>query len=263
MDDLSSKYGAWALITGSSSGIGKAFAYRLAELGLNVFLIARRKEILESVCNDISKRFNVSAEYLAFDLTSEHILETITKVTSDKEIGILVNNAGIGSEGEFSKTQIEYDNKLIILNCIAPAVLTHHFIEPMIQRKRGAVIFLGSILSYTISPFASVYSATKSFNSVLGETLNFELKKYGIDVLSLNPGRTKSEIKRVSKNESDLFERKPEQVVETALKALGKRPYVTDGLINKFAAAMTKIVPRKIAVNIAGKYVERIKKHEK
>lgn len=263
MYSLNSKYGEWSLITGASSGIGKAFAYKLAELGLNVYLIARRKEILEFICSDISSRYNVLAKYLNVDLADDNFLEPMIEATSDKEIGILINNAGIGSDGEFFKTSIDYDSKLIKLNCIAPTILTHHFVKPMIERKRGAIIFLGSILSYTISPYASVYSATKSFNSVLGETLNFELRKHNIDVLSLNPGKTKSEIKRVSENESDLFERTPEKVVETALRALGKKSSVTDGLINKFAAILSKFIPRKTIVYIAGKYVERIKKGEK
>ena len=212
------QYPNTALITGASSGIGEAFARKLSSLGFNVIIVARRIERLEKLAEEIRTKHKVEVIVIQADLSEENFLQKIIDAVGEKEIGILINNAGLGSVGEFADADAEHEIKMVKVNCVAPTILTHHFLQGMIKRKSGAIIFLGSILSFQPTPFSAAYSATKAFNSFLGDALWYELKKHNIDVLSLNPGGTDTEFLRLSKRSSAII-RTPEEVVEAALKA--------------------------------------------
>jgi len=246
-----SKYPNTALITGASSGIGEAFARKLASFGFNVIIAARRKDRLEKIAEEIRTNHKVEVVVVQADLSEENFFQKIIETVGEREIGILINNAGLGSVSEFAEANAEHEIKMVKVNCVAPVVLTHHFLPQMIKRKSGAIIFLGSILSFQPTPFSAAYSATKAFNSYLGDALWYELKKYNIDVLSLNPGGTDTEFLRLSKR-SNLLIRIPEEVVETALKALGKKPSVIDGIINKIVIPLGRFLPRKLLINLTG-----------
>jgi len=250
--DLKEKYGSWALITGASSGIGEEFAKRFAALGLNLILVARRKEKLEILSQELNTKYNINIITAPVDLTSENFLEDLKKYTAEIEIGILVNNAGIGSNGEFIHASPEKEAEMVKLNCLAPTILTHYFVKQMVERRKGAIIFLGSVVGFQPTPFMATYSATKAFNSFLGDTLWYELKKYNIDVLSLNPGGTATEFQRIANSGTGPVPRTVEQVVTTALKALGKKPSVVDGLYNKILAISSRFGSRKFVVTTAG-----------
>ena len=245
------QYPNTALITGASSGIGEAFARKLSSLGFNVIIVARRIERLEKLAEEIRTKHKVEVIVIQADLSEENFLQKIIDAVGEKEIGILINNAGLGSVGEFADADAEHEIKMVKVNCVAPTILTHHFLQGMIKRKSGAIIFLGSILSFQPTPFSAAYSATKAFNSFLGDALWYELKKHNIDVLSLNPGGTDTEFLRLSKRSSAII-RTPEEVVEAALKALGKKPSVIDGVINKIMIPLGKFLPRKILINVTG-----------
>ena len=122
----------------------------------------------------------------------------------------------------------------------------------MVERKKGAIIFLGSIVGMQPTPYLSVYSASKSFNIFLACTLWYELKKFNIDVLALSPGSTNTEFERVSRKTSRLIRAEPDKVVKTAFKALGKKPAVVHGFINKTLILNVRILPARIAVTLAG-----------
>ncbi len=250
---LKDKYGNWALVTGASSGIGEAFAYRLAKEGINLMLAARRKERLENLKTILENEFGIEVVAAPIDLTKDNFIDELIEFIGEKEVGILINNAGFGFNGEFKNGEINNDVRMVKLNCVAPIILTHYFTQHMIKRNKGAVIFLGSILAFIPTPMASTYSATKAFNSFLGDSLWYELKKYNIDVLSLNPGGTETEFARISSSSSGPRPRKASDVVDTALKSLGKKPGVVDGLLNKTVVIFTKLLSRKTVVTFAGK----------
>ena len=174
MNTHNSKYPNTALITGASSGIGEAFVRKLASLGFNVIIAARRKERLEKLAEEIRIKYNVEVIVIQADLSEDNFLQKIIEAVGEREIGILINNAGLGSVGEFADADAEHEIKMVKVNCLAPTVLTHHFLPQMIKRKSGAVIFLGSILSFQPTPFSATYSATKVFNSFLGDALWYE-----------------------------------------------------------------------------------------
>lgn len=262
------KYGKWVLITGASSGIGEEFARKFASLGLKVILVARRKEKLEELALELQAKHKVETIVIAVDLSHDNFYEEIKKGIGNREVGILVNNAAMGSVGEFQNADAEYEKNMVKVNCVAPVVLTHHFVKPMIERKKGAIIFLGSLLSFQPTPYSATYSATKVFNSFLSDALWFELRKHNIDVLSLNPGGTDTEFLRLSNkfNKGSII-RSTKDVVETALKALGKKPSVIDGFINKTLVFFGRLLPRKILIImsgiISGKLHEQREENEK
>ena len=251
-------YGQWALITGASSGIGEEFARRLAAEKYNLVLTGRREERLKKLASELVNANGCEVKIIPGDLTDDRTIDRIKEECAHLEIGFLINNAGFGSTGEFRECDSEWERKMVELNCVVPAILTHYFVPGMIERKKGGIIFLGSVVAFQPTPLMTTYSATKAFNLLMGEGLWYELKKYSIDVLSLNPGGTNTEFQRIAAAETGPAVRTPKQVVETALKALGKKPSVIDGPINKFMGVGGRFIPRRLLINIAGIMAEKL-----
>ncbi len=253
------KYGQYALITGASSGIGEEFAKQLAQKGLNLVLIARRKDKLEKLSNELETKHKIRAIPLAVDLLSENFLDEIKKVTDPLEIGLLVSNAGMMYIGNYMENSLENDLKMIDLNIKVPAILTHHFVQLMVDRKRGGIIYTASMLGYMGTPFASTYAGTKAHEIVKGEGLAHELKPKGIDVLVLNPGLTETEM--TSKNDFSgmpMKLMKPDIVAKTAIDALGKKVLVTPGFMNNMMNWVSKrLMSRKMNTKMFGMFMKK------
>lgn len=253
------KYGPWALVTGASSGIGLEFAKQIAEKGLNIILVARRKEKLDSLAMDIEKTFKVKTIAIEVDLLKDGYLSEIRKVTDDKYIGLLVSNAGMMYIGNHFDNSIENDLKMIDLNIKVPAVLTHHFVKKMIARKKGGVIYTASMLGFMGTPYASTYAGSKAHEIVKAEGLAYELKPKGIDVLALNPGLTKTEM--TSSNDFSGMPMKlmnPAAVAKSAINALGKKTLVTPGFMNNMMNWMSKrIMSRKMNTKMFGGFMKK------
>ena len=261
--NLNEKYGKYALITGASSGIGEAFARKLAELGMNLVLIARREDRLERIKFELLEKYNIDIINIKLDLLQEDFLDVIISQTKSLEIGMLINNAGYGSTGLFNNNDSLFEINMVKLNCVVPTILTHHFIKQMVERKKGAVIFLGSVVAVQPTPIMSTYSATKVFNAYLGESLWYEMRRNHIDVLSLNPGGTSTEFQRIADISSGPFTRTAEQVVNTGLNALGRKPSVIDGFPNKLTSVIARFLPKKLGLFITGKVIEKIYNSQK
>ncbi len=252
------KYGEWAIITGASSGIGKEFAFKIANEKINLVLVARRFELLKNIKNEIESKNNVQVKIIALDLSMTENLEQLFSELSEIEIGILVNNAGFGFSGDFVNQDFSSIKNMVNLNCVAPALLTNYFANKMIKKNRGAIIFLSSILAFYSTPFSAVYSASKAFNLYIGQALAVELRKNNIDVVAVSPGSTKTDFFKVAKMKGGPFLRNTEKVVHTALKNLNKKSSVVDGLINKVLVLITKFLPRTFTTRLAGEIIKRL-----
>lgn len=253
------KYGQYALITGASSGIGEEFAKQLAEKGLNLILVARRKERLEKLSKKLEERHKIKAIVVVADLLSGNFLDEITQVTDSLEVGLLVSNAGMMYIGNYLDNSLENDLKMIDLNIKVPAILTHHFVQKMVERKKGGIIYTASLLGYMGTPFASTYAGTKAHEIVKGEGLAYELKPKGIDVLVLNPGLTETEM--TSNNDFSgmpMKLMKPNLVAKSAIDALGKKVLVTPGFMNNMMIWMTKrMMSRKMNTKMFGMFMKK------
>lgn len=250
--NLAQKYGDWALITGASSGIGKAFAKKLAGERINLVIVARRFERLQKLAGELSSLYNIKVIPVKADLTTDNFLDVIREATNNQEINILVNNAGIGSTGLFVENDMSVEINMVKTNCLAPLILTHHYIRKMAEKKKGAIIFLGSIVGFQPTAYEAAYAATKAFNIYLGAAMYHELRNTNIDVLSLSPGGTRTEFLRLSSISKGPFSSEPEEVVETALKYLGKKPSVVHGFFNKLLTIGGRTAPFRISVYGAG-----------
>lgn len=249
---LKEKYGSWALVTGASSGIGEEFARRLASEDLNLILAARRIERLEKLAAELKEKHNIKVVTAPVDLSKKKFLNALKEYAGKREVGILINNAGFGYNGEFVEADPDIFRKMIKVNCLASTEIAHYFGGQMAKRNKGAIIFLGSLVGYNPVPLTTVYSATKAFNLFMGEALWYELKKNNVDVLALNPGGTATEFQQVAGTSSGPAARSVEEVVNTAMKKLGRRPSVVDGFANKVLSVIPRIITRRSALMIAG-----------
>jgi short-subunit dehydrogenase len=248
----------WALITGASSGIGKEFAFRFAAQKINLILVARRTELLKELSQQLKNEYQVQVIIIEADLSTSGGINKVIEKTESLLIDILLNNAGIGYTGEYFGMNSDLVSNMINLNTTHYAELTRYFAAKMIKRKKGAIIIISSIVATIPVPYMTLYSATKAFNLAFGEALYYELKKYGIDVLTVCPGSTETEFKGLRANGKKTNIRSVSQVVNTALKNLGKKVVVTDGILNKMSTFFSRFVSRKTRIRLAGKVASKI-----
>ncbi len=256
--EFKEKYGPWALIAGGSEGIGGAYASALAERGLNIVLVARRPELLESKVAELEQQFGVETRTVELNLASPHLLNVISEKTEDIEIGFLVYNAALASVGAFFDSTMENELTRLNTNCRGPLSLTYHFGRKMIERKRGAIIVMSSGVGLRGSPYYSHYAATKAYDIVLAESLWYEFRPYNVDALACIAGFTSSPGLKSSMEEEGTakgaYVMTPEQVVNEALRALGKQPSIITGRPNRCMMLLLSLMPRKKAVAAIGKH---------
>ena len=247
MKELKIKYGPWAIVTGASSGIGKAFSEHLAKNGINVVAVARNKDNLVKLQSNLENEFAVKVKTISLDLFEPNAAVKLGELTSDLDIGLLINNAGIQNYGFFSESTEVDELKLVALNVSLPMQLSHIFVKRFKQRGKGGILFTSSGFGYQGVPFFANYSASKAYLITLAEALNVELKPYNIDVTVISPGYTNTTIHEgvpVDYSKLPLPQQQPEMVARIGLKALGKKATVVPGLIYKSFAWMNRLMPR-------------------
>jgi uncharacterized protein len=245
------------LITGASSGIGEAFARKLATRGHNLMLVSRTEEKLMMVCNEIGRSQNIRAEYFAIDLSERDAPRRLFEETQRREleIDLLINNAGFGSMGEFASLDLDRELNMIDLNIRSLVDLTHRFLPPMRQKKSGAIMNVASTAGFQPVPFMATYAATKAFVLSFSEALWEENRTYGIKVMALCPGVTETNFFEASRMQRPpaRTSQTPEEVVEVGLRALQRgQSSVISGWTNRLMVESERAVPRKLVLRIAG-----------
>jgi len=214
---------SWAVITGSSDGIGKAYALELAKRGFNVFLISRTHEKLEQVATEIKSKYNVETRVLAIDfITADDA--TYKKIEDALEyvpVAVLVNNVGINYEypQRFLEASEKYDDSIIKVNITATNKLTRIVLPQMVNRKGGAIINLSSMTGRVPTPMLSLYSGTKAYIDFFSKCLAQEYKKYGIIVQSVTPGMVVSNMSKIRK--ATLLVCSPAHIAKRSIDRLG------------------------------------------
>ena len=242
------------LITGASAGLGVEFARQLAERGVRLVLVARRKDRLSHLAKELG-----NARAVAIDLSKPH---ATTKLMADieaagEQVELLVNNAGFGLIGRFAELDAKREREMIDLNVGALTDLCRAVAPGMIERRSGAILNVASTAAFQPGPKMAVYFATKAFVLSLTEALHEELKPHGIKVSCLCPGPTRTEFGEVAGfGGNGLFDRvamNAKEVVEIGLKGLDKNnAVVVAGWMNKVTAASTRFAPRSLVRKIAG-----------
>lgn len=254
--------GEWVLITGASAGIGKAYAEELAARKMNLILVARRKKELTVLAEKLTTQYGIKTLVVPVDLSADGFLKQIITLTKDQPVDLLINNAGFGTSGLFLDIEGDKEETMIKVNCLAPVILTRHYLKGMKERNHGGLIFLSSIAANQPSPAGITYSATKVFDRYIGEGLHYELKKTNIEVLTVLPGATLTEFQEVADYNAIKGSRTAEQVVQTSLKYLGRRRTVTDGIKNRLMGLAAQMVPRSAAIHAAYRWAEGKRKRE-
>lgn len=256
--DYARKYGPWAVITGASAGIGLEFARALAARGVNCVLAARREDRLESLAAELSNAHGIEVRTVGVDLASDEGPDFLADAVADLDVGILVNNAGAGYAGRFEKQELARLKQMIALNCTAYVALASRLLPGMLSRRRGAIVLVGSVAGRQPVPFHGVYSATKGFNLLLGESLWSEVRDRGIDVLVVQPGPVATEFEAVAgeARPDPASDESPQSVVATALHALGRQPSVVSGWFNFFRANVSRVAPRTVVICAAADFME-------
>ena len=245
------------LITGASSGIGEAFARKLAARGHNLLLVARTEEKLIALCNDLGRSANIRAQFVAMDIAEAHAPQRLFEETTkrDLQIDFLINNAGFGSMGDFAQLDPDRELGMIDLNVRALVDLTHRFLPPMRERKRGTIINVASTAGFQPVPFMATYAATKAFVLSFSEALWEENRPFGIQVMALCPGVTETGFFEASQMRRPPARtvQTPDEVVDTALRALKRgKSSVISGWTNFVAVEMERTAPRSLILRAVG-----------
>jgi short-subunit dehydrogenase len=239
-----------ALITGASSGIGRALAEVAAAQGFDVLALARRRERLEELCADLEARFGINAEPIVADLAKPETPREVARKLDERGcvVDVLINNAAVSCHGDFLDIAWEQHAERLPLVINAILELTHRLVPGMVERGWGRVINVGSVAgTMTGLPGDVLYAATKAMLMRFSEGLNMELKGTGVTCTLSLPGFTDTEI-FIASGYGDIAARpgmrrmmmRPETVARQAFDAaIAGRPVVTHGISNKlYAAAM-------------------------
>jgi uncharacterized protein len=248
----------YSLITGASSGIGEAFAKRLAADGQNVVLVARSEDKLFKLCDELMAKHKISAHFIVLDLIEYQADEKLFEETERHglEIDLLINNAGYGSMGDFTTLDLENELNMIGLNIMSLVAISHRYLPQMRERKKGTIINVSSAASFQPVPYMATYAATKAFVTSFSEALAEENRQYGIQVLASCPGATETNFFDAA-GMTEPFKVKgtqlAEEVVEETLAALKKgKTSVITGWTNWAAAHVSNIVPNSLVSRAIG-----------
>lgn len=260
-----SKYGPWGLVAGAAVGLGAEYARQIAAHGLNLVLLDRDGEPLRATAEDIRSRFCVRTTPVVLDLARPDLLDALQPQISDLEIGLVVYNAAIGTVAPFLEVSLAHCEMMVDVNCRGPIRLAHALLPPMVKRGRGGLILMSSMSGNFGSTQLATYAATKAFNLVLADALWAEMRPYGVDVLAVQPGstRTPSWISSQRPGEEMMPAMAPADVVREALGTLGVEPNVVAGEANRQAAAMLASLPRRQAIEFVSAITAKLVRNDR
>jgi uncharacterized protein len=248
-----------ALVTGASSGIGAEFAKQFSERGYEVILVARRAERLEQLASELPGKAHVVACDLANDAGS--LSGKVAEL--GLEVDVLVNNAGVGTHGRFTEIDPARDAELVRLNCEAVVTVTHAFLPPMVQRKRGGVITVASTAGMQPIPYEAVYSASKAFARTFSDSLSGELRGTGVRVLCVNPGPVPTEWQQVAGYRADYLPPVPgkisaAQVAKESVRAFERgRRTIIPGRVIRWYMRINKPAPLPVKLRVVERMYRR------
>lgn len=233
--------GKWAVITGGTGGIGKAYAKQLAERGIDVVLVARNASALEEAAAEIKQRYNVQVRTIEANLSEgAPVFAKIAKATEDLEVGVVVNNAGASYDHPelFTELSAERVASILEVNVTATTEIAKVFLPRMFERKKGVLINISSILSYIPSPYLSVYGASKAFVKKLSQDLAAEAEPRGVTVQCVCPGIVATKMTKIKK--ATWMAPTPEKFVEATLKTVGIEECTTGYLTHYLLASFVQ-----------------------
>lgn len=256
--DSSSSSSRRALVTGASSGIGAAFARRLAGDGYDLVVVARNREALENLAAECASRHAVEIEVLPADLTRTEERGVVeARLAAQPGFDLLVNNAGFGTAGRFAESDVDREAEEIELNVVALVRLARAALGPMSARGRGAIINVSSLAGLGPYPYTATYGATKAFVNSFSEALAEELRESGVRIQALLPGFTRTEFQQRAGIDPTTVPSfawlEPEAVVDASLADLARGAVICiPGRGYRALVGLSGLVPRAAFRRIVG-----------
>jgi hypothetical protein len=253
-----------ALVTGASAGIGRSFVHALAARGHDLVLVARDEVRLRELASEVRERYEVGAAALGADLLADEGIAAVEARLRDGDapVDLLVNNAGMGTFGDFATTDIAAEEREIRLNVLALVRLTHAALEAMVPRRRGDILNISSLAGFQPAPSSATYAATKAFVNSFTQSVHEECRRGGVHVMLVCPGYTHTEFhERAGLGPTQIPEfmwQSSDEVAVAALRDLDRRRAVSiPGALNKTLGAASSVTPSAVTRRIAGLVMRR------
>lgn len=238
-----------ALITGASSGIGRDMARYLNELNIDLILVARRKDKLKELANELK----VNVTIITLDLSIKENCYKLYEKCKKENIDILINNAGFGLFGEFYETDLDKELNMIDVNVIAPHILTKLFLKDFIKKDYGYILNVCSIAGFMAGPKLNTYYATKNYLTKLTMAINEELrhKKSNVIISALCPGPTDTEFNKVANGSFNIKSSSSKYVAKYGIdKMFKKKMIILPSFTMKLSNFLIRFVPYRLQLNI-------------
>lgn len=253
-----SKENGYALITGSSSGIGYEYARILAARGFDLVLVSNEEEKLQTICRELQEKYKIHAAVFSMDLSIPNAAQELYKYCIEKEIrvDILINNAGFFIFGEVVKTDTDKASTMINLHVLTPSILCRLFGKEMKERRHGFILNMSSISTDMPYPGIALYSATKQYLKFFSRALRSEMTDYNVSVTCVCPGamatnlfdRTVIDYKKAMRYGLMM---NADTVAKIAIRAMfSRKAVVIPGLINKIITFLVRITPQWVIIYI-------------
>ncbi len=252
-----------ALITGATSGIGYQFARRLASEGYDLIVVARTREALERLAEELQNEFDIEVQVLRADLSRLADCRRVENVLTDSHVDLLVNNAGFGLyEGDFIEHDLEAEDELLLVNVRAVMRLTYAALGPMVQRGDGGIINVSSVASFAPDVKAPTYAASKAWVTAFTQGVREQVAGQGVRMLALTPGLVPTDFQGragVEANVPGILWLEPESVVDAALKDLRAGHGVSvPGLAYKAIRIAMQMTPRRVYMPVSAALMQRL-----
>ena len=246
------------LVTGASTGIGKALAFEFAKHKHNLVLVARDQSRLEQIKTQTEHLYGIDCQIFAMDLTENAAALKLMESIDNAQIHIeyVVNNAGMGLPGAFISQELKDIQKMLQLNLVVLTELSHIFAQRFSEAGRGGIMNIASVAAFQSIPYMSTYAATKAYVLSLSEAIAGELRPKGVHVTTVCPGPTATEFfdrANISREKIEKMMMTSEQVAASSYKAFKKKHVVhTPGTSNLAMTQLNRFLPRKALTTIMG-----------
>ncbi len=233
------------IITGASSGIGKALAFEFARNGFDLYLTARNEIALREIAQECGQSFGIKTEIFTTDLSDSSAIDQLVKQLENRNFDVLVNNAGFAVKGNFAETDIDDELKMLNVQLAAMLKLTKAVLPQMIEMKSGKILNVASVYSFSPVPKQAVYSASKAFIANFSAALQAEVADSGVSVTVLCPGITQTEFR----TRAGIADKKDAGMTAAEVARIGFREtmrgthLVVPGMPNKIFVSAARHIP--------------------
>ncbi len=254
-----------ALITGASSGLGRAFSKELAKRGFNLVIVARRRQRLMELKKELTEQYGIKVKMLPHDLSDPDECRQLAEEVGGVNIDILINNAGFGVFGKFTETDLDRELEMIDVNIKAVHILTKLFLQRFVKRNYGFILNVASLAGFMAGPMFSSYYASKNYVLQLTKAIYEELRtdKSKVYIGAFCPGPVNTEFNDVAGAEFAVSGISETEAAAYAIeKMFDGQLIIIPKMYAKLTAAASKIAPTKVMLAATGKVQRSRTEHE-